>query len=145
MKQFLALLLIGTGLFLAACESTPATSASTKPTAVDSLRTVVMDLHNAEMGKMGEIIQLKRQLKDMLASEAGQDEASGTAWGEALTLLDSADFSMKSWMRNWAEPDSTLPQAEQIAQLQQQLESMEATRDLMNAAIQQATAYLPAP
>lgn len=104
-----------------------------------------MDLHNAEMGKMGEIIQLKRQLKDMLASEAGQDEASGTAWGEALTLLDSADFSMKSWMRNWAEPDSTLPQAEQIAQLQQQLESMEATRDLMNAAIQQATAYLPAP
>ncbi len=107
--------------------------------AVDSLRNVVMDLHNEEMGKMGQMMKQERQLKELIAEI---DSATQPAAYEALSLgimtLDSGSFSMKSWMRNWAEPDSTAAVEDQMKGLEYQQAFMEETSALMRKGIDMA-------
>lgn len=113
------------------------------PSPVDSMRTVVMDLHNLEMEKMGEMKMLERELKSAMA------ELDSVAEGEkyqlldaALIQLDSGEFAMKSWMRNWKEPDTLASEALQMEGLAQQHESMKRTRDLMHKGIKAAKSVL---
>lgn len=110
-----------------------------KTSVVDSFRNVVMDLHNEEMAKMGQMMQQERQLKKLIGE---LDSASNPEAFEALNLgimtLDSGSFSMKSWMRNWVEPDSTASIEDQMKGLESQQDFMEKTSALMRKGIEMA-------
>ncbi len=136
-------LVFAVSLVAFSCQETPKTEA--QPSPVSALRDEVMDLHNAEMGKMGELKALKRQLNEMSSALDSVAETSKyQAIQAAIMAVDSGTFAMNSWMRNWKEPDTTQAVQEQIEAMRRQLSAMERTRDLMNQALQQATVLIPA-
>lgn len=110
-----------------------------KASVVDSFRNVVMDLHNEEMGKMGQMMQQERQLKELISKI---DSAANPGVFDALNMgimtLDSGSFSMKSWMRNWSEPDTLASIEDQMKGLEFQQEFMEKTSVLMRKGIEMA-------
>lgn len=132
MKNFAALCLILAWLPLACKQNTSQTSVSP----VDSVRAVVMNLHNTEMEKMGEMKMLERALKIAIeTADEEQDDVAYLSLSEAMIQLDSGIFAMKSWMRNWSEPDPLLPLSSQLQGLARQHASMKRTSELMNKGI----------
>lgn len=137
-RYLIAMLILSIiGLFPGCKESQNQTEESSRNSAVDSFRNLVMDLHNEEMGKMGQMMQQERQLKELMA---GIDSAANPEAFQALSLgvmtLDSGSFSMKSWMRNWSEPDTLASVEEQMSELQSQYDFMEKTSILMRRGIE---------
>ena len=127
-------------LQLAGCKQ-PAEEVVVSP--VDSLRTIVMDLHNVEMEKMGEMKMLERELKSAIEeADSLSDPGKLELLQQALTQLDSGDFAMKSWMRNWKEPDTLASIENQVTGLTQQHDSMKRTKELMQKGIDAAKLVL---
>lgn len=134
------MLIVSTVTTFTGCEKSQKESTENKAVSVvDSFRNVVMDLHNEEMGKMGQMMQQERQLKELIG---GMDSTTNPAAYQALNLgimtLDSGSFSMKSWMRNWSEPDSTASIEDQMKGLESQQDFMEETSILMRKGIDMA-------
>lgn len=102
-----------------------------------------MNLHNAEMGKMGELKALKRQLNEAKGQLDSMSNPSLYAEIVAgISAIDSGTFAMNSWMRNFSEPDSAWAEAQKLEHLNLQLTSMENTRDLMGSAMDKAALIL---
>lgn len=139
-RYFIGMLLLSTIALFSGCEESQNEPEVNKSTSiVDSFRNVVMDLHNEEMGKMGQMMQQERQLKELIAE---MDSTAHPAAFEALNLgimtLDSGSFSMKSWMRNWSEPDTAASIEDQMKGLEFQQDFMEKTSVLMRKGIEMA-------
>lgn len=139
-KYVIAILMLGTTFLSSGCkESESKEEEKEVVSAVDSFRNVVMDLHNEEMGKMGQMMQFERQLKELMA---GVDSAANpTKYQElnaGIMALDSGSFSMKSWMRNWSEPDTLASVEEQMKGLEFQNDFMKTTSQLMTKGIEMA-------
>ncbi len=139
-KYVIAIFIVGTALLTSGCkERETKEEATIIVSPVDSFRNVVMDLHNEEMGKMGQMMQQERQLKELIAAiDSMENPATHQALNLGIMTLDSGSFSMKSWMRNWSEPDSTASVEDQMKGLESQQDFMETTSVLMRKGIKMA-------
>lgn len=141
MNKYVLVILIGSALaiFSGCKDSENQTVTIEKESVVDSFRNVVMDLHNVEMGKMGQMKQQELQLKALIAEiDSSTNPSAFQALNLGIMTLDSGSFSMKSWMRNWSEPDSTQSVEDQMMGLKSQQEFMEKTSSLMRKGIDMA-------
>ena len=138
--KYTALFAVPVLLILASCSGNSSSTGESQPLSpVDSLRTVVMDLHNEEMAKMGALKMLKRQVNDSLeVLDSASSPVEFTEYQSLIALIDSGTWAMNSWMRNWSEPDTTQPEAAQLDALSHQYESMERTSIIMRKAIEEA-------
>lgn len=141
MKRLLIpfLLLASTPWFISCDDSNDQTKAEVTVSPVDSLRNVVMDLHNEEMGKMGQMMAQEKQLKELIAEiDSSSNPEAYQALQVGIMTLDSGSFSMKSWMRNWKEPDTLASIADQLEGLEFQHDFMKRTSVLMRKGIEMA-------
>lgn len=96
----------------------------------------VMTVHNEAM-KTGEIFELKKQLKDLLASQPEKK----MELEQTIALLDSADRSMMDWMHKFDEPDS-VDQETAREYLENEMEKINKVKELTNSSIQKAKEQL---
>lgn len=114
----------------------PGTQTTTqKPSAVDSMRNVVMDIHNEAMPWMGEMMQLKRSLNQAIAADSLGTNPATEQYQAAVDSLEQGMDAMKVWMHNWQEPDSTKAEADNLAYLQSEEARMARVKEQMQAAL----------
>lgn len=106
MKRFF--LTLATMATLSACQNTPSSNGTNKETAqeqassrIDSLKNLVMDVHDETMEQMGEI----KRLRQDLAAVQDTTYISTAERDTAIDHLRKAHEGMMNWMRNYKEVD----------------------------------------
>ncbi|MAT53636.1 MAG: hypothetical protein CMN32_04090 [Saprospirales bacterium] len=70
----------------------------------DSLRDVVMEIHDAVMPKMGEINRLQRELRKWKEAHPDAEPATKEEILKTLDWLTKADEGMMDWMAGFSQP-----------------------------------------
>lgn len=113
--------------------------------AEDSLRGVVLEVHDAVMPKMGEVNRLQRQLRTWMEEHP---DASAEQKEEILKTLDwlkSADEGMMTWMAEFKQPANlrdSLPHEAIMNYLAGEQKKVQVVYDDINGSIDAAKALL---
>jgi hypothetical protein len=99
-------------------------------------------VHDEVMPKMGEIIELKSELKAKLTAIDTTDVASMAAHLDMLTRLQAAEEGMKDWMHGYVAPDFKLDLETLQPLAEKQLSDIEAVKTKMESSITDARALL---
>lgn len=103
-------------------------------------REALMDLHDTEMARMGEIFTLKEKLT-FLADSLTSDEDKAIL-GERIDRLQEANEAMMQWMRDYREPSADMPAEEQKAYFSEEMEKMKIVERLIAGSIDSARVVL---
>ena len=125
-------------LFLIACgDNEAAQKAQYK--VQDDLMATGMEIHDEVMPKMGELNGYKRNINNILSSNAQQLTEQQIEQGrEVVVQLDRADEAMKSWMFNIPDVKGMRTTEADHATIVKALEQSNAQATEMNALIQRA-------
>jgi len=124
-------------ILLVACEE--------KPKETDVLYKKVMEVHDEIMPKMGDIMKLKKQLKEKLAeldTATEIDRAKIEEIEQAIADLDNSHEEMMGWMRQFNRDFEGMVNEEILKYLNDQKGRIEKVGQVTNAAIQNAKEQL---
>jgi predicted small lipoprotein YifL len=138
MKNILKLLLIAVFGVLAACgksgKDVPADDLVAENTN-QVLYNEAMDIHDEVMPKMGNLMSLKRKLKDTLDTP-GLTEAQQNDFKSRVQLLDSAQKSMMDWMHGVYPPEDSTAGEDYRQYIEGKLEDAKKMRSLILEALE---------
>ncbi len=103
-------------------------------------RKALMDLHDKEMAKMGQIFSLKEQLNVLSDSVSSAEEKAMLK--ERIDRLQEANESMMDWMRNYQDPAADTPADEQKAYYANEMVKMKQVESLIGQSIDSAQILL---
>ncbi|MFH6983344.1 viral A-type inclusion protein [Marinoscillum luteum] len=108
---------------------------------VEKLKAEVMEVHDEVMPEMGNLMNLKKQLKDKIAYP---DSIGGSAeeLDRLIHNLEAADESMMEWMRNYKDPSPEMSEEEALKYLQNKMESIREVKQKINSSKAAAEAVL---
>lgn len=138
MKNILKLLFIAVFGVLAACGKSGKDTPAGDPVAENTnqvLYNEAMDIHDEVMPKMGNLMSLKRKLKDTLDTP-GLTEDQKKDIESRVQLLDSAQKSMMDWMHGVYPPEDSTAGEEYRQYIEDKLESAKKMRALILEAIE---------
>lgn len=138
MKNILKLLFIAVFGVLAACGKSGQDTPAGDPVAENTnqiLYNEAIDIHDEVMPKMGNLMSLKRKLKDTLDTP-GLTEVQQKDFEARIQLLDSAYKSMMDWMRGVYPPEDSTAREEYRQYIEGKLESAKQMRSLILEAIE---------
>jgi paraquat-inducible protein B len=124
-------------ILLVACEE--------KPKETDVLYNKVMEVHDEIMPKMGDIMRLKKQLKEKLAeldTATEIDRAKIDDIERAIADLDNSHEEMMGWMRQFDRDFEGMVNEEILKYLNDQKGRIEKVGQVTNAALQNAQEQL---
>ena len=121
-SKYLTILIV---VFLASC------TGEKQSAELKNMYDEVMVIHDEVMPKMRNINQAKKKLRRIDDYEDHQEVV------EMIRRLDDADEAMMSWMADFKKPDATDEEAAKAYYAEQKKE-IEAVRDLMLSAIEEA-------
>jgi paraquat-inducible protein B len=124
-------------ILLVACEE--------KPKETDVLYNKVMEVHDEIMPKMGDIMKLKKQLKEKLAeldTATEIDRAKIDDIERAIADLDNSHEEMMGWMRQFDRDFEGMVNEEILKYLNDQKGRIEKVGQVTNAALQNAQEQL---
>jgi Mg2+ and Co2+ transporter CorA len=98
----------------------------------------VMDIHDEIMPRVEDIYQLKKQLKDKIASTTDLTADTKQEVEQIIAQLDSADHSMMDWMHSFSPLPDSADQEKARAYLESEIEKIKKVRELMNESIEKA-------
>ncbi|HEV8514897.1 MAG TPA: hypothetical protein VGQ59_16545 [Cyclobacteriaceae bacterium] len=98
----------------------------------------VMDIHDDVMPKSDEIYQLKKEIKDKIASAKNLEPNKKKQLEQILTELDSADHSMMDWMHKFKPLPDSADQELAREYLENEMERIKNVRELINGSLQKA-------
>lgn len=101
-----------------------------------------VDIHDLVMPKMGEIIELKAELRAKLTSFDSTQVEAQDAHAKALESLETAEQGMKDWMNGYVVPDYKKPLEELKPLVEGQLEAIEEVERQMEESIANAKGLL---
>jgi hypothetical protein len=136
MKTFLSIFIMS-AILLVACEE--------KPKETDALYKKVMEVHDEIMPKMGDIMKLKKQLKEKLAeldTATEIDRAKIDDIERAIADLDNSHEEMMGWMRQFDRDFEGMVNEEILKYLNDQKGRIEKVGQVTNAALQNAKEQL---
>jgi paraquat-inducible protein B len=136
MKTFLSIFIMS-AILLVACEE--------KPKETDVLYNKVMEVHDEIMPKMGDIMKLKKQLKEKLAeldTATEIDRAKIDDIERAIADLDNSHEEMMGWMRQFDRDFEGMVNEEILKYLNDQKGRIEKVGQVTNAALQNAQEQL---
>ena len=140
MKNIFKLLLIAVFGVLAACgksgKDVPADDLVAENTN-QVLYNEAMDIHDEVMPKMGNLMSLKRKLKDTLDTP-GLTEAQQNDFKSRVQLLDSAQKSMMDWMHGVYPPEDSTAGEDYRQYIEGKLEDAKKMRSLILEALEKA-------
>lgn len=138
MKNILKLLLIAVFGVLAACgksgKDVPADDLVAENTN-QVLYNEAMDIHDEVMPKMGNLMSLKRKLKDTLDTP-GLTEAQQNDFKSRVQLLDSAQKFMMDWMHGVYPPEDSTAGEDYRQYIEGKLEDAKKMRSLILEALE---------
>lgn len=140
MKNILKLLLIAVFGVLAACGKSGKDVPSDDLVAENTnqvLYNEAMDIHDEVMPKMGNLMSLKRKLKDTLDTP-GLTEAQQNDFKSRVQLLDSAQKSMMDWMHGVYPPEDSTAGEDYRQYIEGKLEDAKKMRSLILEALEKA-------
>jgi bisphosphoglycerate-dependent phosphoglycerate mutase len=100
----------------------------------------IMEIHDAVMPKMDDIMQLKEKMQVILADTNLSYLHARAA--ELIINLEEADESMMYWMREYDEPNPTMKTEEAMAYFEQQEIAITQVSDNMLRAIREAEEFI---
>lgn len=110
---------------------------------VEKLKTEVMAIHDEVMPEMGNLMNLKSQLKEK-SSELDSLDDSGDL--EQLNLLiqnlEEADEAMMDWMRNYKDPSNEMTENQALEYLKEKMKSIQEVKEKINTSKANATEAL---
>jgi Mg2+ and Co2+ transporter CorA len=124
-------------ILLVACEE--------KPKETDLLYKKVMEVHDEIMPKMGDIMKLKKQLKEKIAelnASAEADSVKISSLELAIADLDNSHEEMMGWMRQFNRDYEGMVNEEILKYLNDQKGRIEKVGQVTNAALQNAQEQL---
>lgn len=136
MKTFLSIFIMS-AILLVACEE--------KPKETDLLYKKVMEVHDEIMPKMGDIMKLKKQLKEKIAelnASAEADSVKISSLELAIADLDNSHEEMMGWMRQFNRDYEGMVNEEILKYLNDQKGRIEKVGQVTNAALQNAQEQL---
>jgi predicted component of type VI protein secretion system len=98
----------------------------------------VMDIHNEVMPKSDEIYQLKKEVKDKIASTTNLEPDKKKQLEQIIAELDSADHSMMDWMHKFKPLPDSVNQELAREYLENEMERIKNVRELINGSLQKA-------
>lgn len=98
----------------------------------------VMDIHDEVMPKMDEIMKLKRQLQDQIASSPDMVAERKAELEKVISNLDSASEAMMNWMHEFNPLPDTVDQEKAREYLESEMERIRKVKSLMLETIEQA-------
>jgi CHASE3 domain sensor protein len=120
-------------------------SCEEKPKETDVLYNKVMEVHDEIMPKMGDIMKLKKQLKEKLAeldTATDIDRAKIDEIEQAIADLDNSHEEMMGWMRQFDRDFEGMVNEEILKYLNDQKGRIEKVGQVTNAALQNAQEQL---
>lgn len=117
---------------------------ATGGSAIDSLRTAVLAIHDEVMPKMSHLTSLQSQLSDKLKELRSEEMVNMDLLKETnqvLGQLNKAESAMWDWMDSYSRYDS-IPAEEKEGFLNFEKSSAEDMRDLMLSSIETAEKFL---
>jgi len=145
MKSNLLVFILSISIFLA-CDSKTSSettvensneiSNSVTSTEIDSIFNQVMVIHDEVMPKMGELVSLKKELSDQVASGAKNKAAIESA----IEALQKSDDAMMNWMRNFDTEKAKGNTEETKAYLQSELQKVKEMKSIFLSGLEQAKA-----
>jgi hypothetical protein len=138
MKNILKLLLIAVFGVLAACGKSGKEVVADDLVAENTnqvLYNEAMDIHDEVMPKMGNLMSLKRKLKDTLDTP-GLTEAQQNDFKSRVQLLDSAQKSMMDWMHGVYPPEDSTAGEDYRQYIEGKLEDAKKMRSLILEALE---------
>lgn len=128
------LLLCTVSLFLLACGQ--------DKVVIKELDDKAVEIHDAVMPKMGEIIELKGELRAKLESMDSTQVEAQDAHTKALEALEVAEQGMKDWMHGYVVPDYKKSLEELKPLVEGQLAAIEVVERQMEESIANAKGLL---
>jgi hypothetical protein len=98
-------------------------------------------IHDEVMPKMGDIIELKGQVKARIESTSVEDETRA-AWEAIYNRLMEAEQGMRDWMHQYEVPDFKKSMDELKPLVDRQLAEIEVVKEQMNSSIADARRML---
>ena len=98
----------------------------------------VMDIHDDVMPKSDEIYQLKKEIKDKIASTNNLEPKKKKQLEQIAAELDSADRSMMDWMHKFKPLPDSANQELAREYLENEMERIKKVRELINGSLQKA-------
>lgn len=150
MKQLTLFALLVLALFGCAnpgsvSENSNSKSADPAIASQDSLRDLVLEVHDAVMPKMGEINRLQRQLRKWKEANPNASTAQTDEVMKTLDWLNKADEGMMDWMAGFSQPENlrdSLSNDAIIAYLAGQQQAVQTVYDDINGSIDAAKQLL---
>lgn len=100
---------------------------------VEKMKAEVMAVHDDVMPEMGNLMNLKSQLKEKISS---LDSLEGLANLEELNLLiqnlEEADEAMMDWMRNYKDPSGEMTEDQALEYLKEKIKSIKEVKQKIN-------------
>lgn len=98
----------------------------------------VMDVHNEVMPKMDELMKLKRELQEKIASTPDLVVEKKEQMERIIFNLDSASTAMMSWMHEFNPPADSVDQEKARAYLESEMERIKKVKALTLETIEKA-------
>ncbi|GHM99463.1 hypothetical protein WSM22_09530 [Cytophagales bacterium WSM2-2] len=98
----------------------------------------VMSVHDEVMPKSDQLYQLKKELKDKIASTPNMVADKKKQLDQIIAELDSADHSMMDWMHKFNPLPDSANQEKAREYLENEMEKIKKVRELINGSIQKA-------
>lgn len=128
------LFLLAAGVLMMACGQDKAV--------VKQLDDKAVEIHDAVMPKMGDIITLKGELRAKLESLDSTQLMAQDAHLKVLASLEVAEQGMKDWMHGYVVPDYKKPLEELKPLVEEQLAAIQAVERQMEESITNAKGLL---
>lgn len=113
--------------------------------AQDSLRNVLMEIHDAVMPRMSEVNRLQRQLRTWMEAHPDASEEQKQEILKTLDWLRKADDGMMEWMAGFKQPDNlrdSLSHDAIMNYLLAEQQKVQIVSDDINGSIEAATTLL---
>ncbi len=98
----------------------------------------VMDIHDEIMPRVEDIYQLKKELKEKIASATDLASNKKLELEQIIAQLDSADHSMMDWMHSFNPLPDSIDQEKARAYLESEIEKIKKVKALMTETIARA-------
>ncbi len=100
----------------------------------------VMDVHDEVMPKVGEIMKLKRELQEKIATSPDMVAERKAELEQIISNLDSASQAMMNWMHEFNPLPDTVDQEKAREYLESEMERIRKVKTLMLESIEKAQA-----
>lgn len=108
---------------------------------VEKLKAEVMEVHDEVMPEMGNLMNLKKRLKDKIAYSDSIGESTEEL-DQVVHNLEGADEAMMEWMRNYKDPSSEMTKDQALKYLNEKMKSIKEVKQKINSSKAAAEALL---